>query len=424
MAGACQPTAENRDEHDCARTAHQRVGSREQAGAPSGRPRRRRADAELAELIRKRRADQGSAREVRARVGVREDVVGERLVVVDEPRADHADAVDEVTGREVGKMATVSRRMARTDPQRRAVGELQLDDAVTPGDGLPVHQLDRDDGKRSAIDAVDEIADFQISNRSIADGRRDRRRRRGAVAVRAAGGARPVDRLVAPRHRRAERHRAADLRAGAATSSAAGHPEVARRPRRRVARRAATRAVGAVGAGPRAGVAAASAIEDVVAGVDAESTAALESLAVGVALTGLATAGAARASARPATAGRSAARSTSPRRSGRSAPACRSGRSHAARTAASGRSTAGAATRRRTEVRRDVHAARTFRRPATDLLDGAHLAAAGSGCSGRAGAAATSARTARSARAATSAVRSAGSATPARPALPPVPPLA
>jgi len=27
------------------------------------------------------------------------------------------------------------------------MGELQLDDAVTPGDGLPVHRLDRHDGQ-------------------------------------------------------------------------------------------------------------------------------------------------------------------------------------------------------------------------------------------------------------------------------------
>ena len=255
-------------------------------------------------------------------------------------------------------MATVSRRMARTDPQRRAVGELQLDDAVTPGDGLPVHQLDRDDGQRSAIDAVDEIADFQIGDRPIADGRRDRRRRRGAVAVRAAGGARPVDRLVAPRHRRAERHRAADLRAGAATSSAAGHPEVARRPRRRVARRAPTRAVGAVGAGPGAGVAAASAIEDVVAGVDAEAAAAFESLAVGVALTGLprrrSPPSAARSRRgrpypavppRPADPPTSAAacRSGGTAASGRVAPPSRAATS-AVRSAGSAESTAGSAT--------------------------------------------------------------------------------
>jgi len=235
-------------------------------------------------------------------------------------------------------MATVSGRMARTYPQCRAVRELQLDDVVTAGDGLPVRQLDRDDGQRSAVDAVDEVADLQIGDRSIADRRRDRRRRRGAVAVRAAGGARPVDRFVAARDRRTQRHRAADLRAGAATSSAAGHPGVAHRPRRRVARRAATRAVGAVGAGSRAGVAAAAAIEDVVAGVDAESTAALESLAVGVALTGLATAGAARASARPATPGRSTAGAAAVRAAGSTQRAA--GASTAARARASTRSTA------------------------------------------------------------------------------------
>jgi len=243
---------------------HQRA-TRGQTSAPSRRPRRRRADAELAEPVRQRRADQGSACEIGARVGVWKDVVRERLIVVDEPGADHTDAVDEVTGPEVSKLATVSRGMARTDPQRRAVGELQLDDTVIAGDGLPVHHLYRDNGQQSAIDAVDEIADFQISNRSIADGRRDRRRRRGAVAVRAAGGARPVDRLVAPRHRRADRHRAADLRAGAATSSAAGRANVASSANERAWPIGLAGPVRAIRVGAAAGVAARSAIEDVIA---------------------------------------------------------------------------------------------------------------------------------------------------------------
>jgi len=243
---------------------HQRA-TRGQTSAPSRRARRRRADADLAETNRKRRADQGSASEVRARVGVGKDVVRERLIVVDEPGADHPDAVDEVTGREVGKMTTVSCRMARTDPQRRAVGELQLDDAVIAGDGLPVHQLYRDDGKRSAIDAVDEIADLQIGDLSIADGRRDRRRRCGTVAVRAARGARPVDRFVATRHRRAERHRAADLRTRAALPSATCRPDVARGADERAWPTGLAGTVRAIRMSAAAGVAARPAVEDVIA---------------------------------------------------------------------------------------------------------------------------------------------------------------
>jgi len=226
------------------------------------------------------RADQGSAREVRPRVRVGEDVVGERLVVVDEPGGDHANAVDEVAGREVGEISPVRRRMTRTDAQRGAVRELQLHDTMATRHGLSVHQLDRDNRERTVIDAVDEIAHPEIGDRSIAGRRRDRCRRRGAVAIRAAGGARSVDGLEATGDRRALRHRATDLRARAARTSAAGRPLRAGRANERARPVGLAGSVSAIRMGAAAGVAARSAVEDVVAGVDADASTALEALTV------------------------------------------------------------------------------------------------------------------------------------------------
>jgi hypothetical protein len=287
-------------------------------------------------------------------------------------------------------MTAIRCRMARADAQRRAMGKLQLDDAVTPSNGLPMHRLDRDGGQRSVIDAVDEIADLQLSDSSIADGRRDRCSRRRAVASRTARGAGSVDRLEASGDGRTDGHRAAELRAAAALSSATRRALAARCAQERARPSVLARSVRTIGMLARTCVPACSAVDDVVAGIDAETAAAFESLAVAVTLTRLATAGPAGSPAAAAAA------------SGCSA----AGRS--ARAAAASRSTAGAATRCRTESRRDVHAARTLRRPATDLLDGADLPAAVSGCSARTAAATTRARTTRAAsRAAPSAVRSA-----------------
>ncbi len=312
-------------------------------------------------------------------------------------------------------MTAVRRRMARADSQRCPVGEPQHHDAMAAGDGLSVHQPDRNDGKRSVIDAVDEVADLQISNRPIAGGRRDRRRRRGAIASRAAGRACPIDGFEAAGDIRTERHRATDLRAGAASSPAAGRAGVAGRADERTRPTGLAGSVRAIRVSAAARGAAGSAVEDVVAGVDAETAAALESLAVGVALTRL-----------PATRPRRAA-------TGPAAPS-RSAAGRSARSGPSRRPTAGASTRRRTESRRDVHAARTFRRPTTDVLDAADLSAARSDDSGRtagtasataalsAGATATCSSTGatgagRSTSTAASAVRSAGSAAGARPAI-------
>ena len=208
------------------------------------------------------------------RLGVRQDVVGERVRVGHDLDRGDGHAVERPARAQVAEGAAVGGGVARADLEHGAARERDAHDVViVDRRAVDAEQRDGDDG--AVVDAVDEIAGGELGDGAVARRRGDGRVGRRALALGAALGARPVHGRLAGGDRvgHGPGDDAAELGPRAARVAAA---ELAGQAVEVLAGRGPAGALVAVGGVAAARVAAVAAVEDVVGGVHAAPAAAEE----------------------------------------------------------------------------------------------------------------------------------------------------
>ena len=119
-------------------------------------------------------SDQSASCEVRARARAGQHVIGERVLVGHHFSRDDLVTIELTTGLQVTERASVPSGVTGTNFQRTPVSEHEMHDVMT-GDWRFSNADEGDRHDRSVIYGVHKVADSELRNRTLTEGRRNRR---------------------------------------------------------------------------------------------------------------------------------------------------------------------------------------------------------------------------------------------------------